>query len=68
MGDNGVNEDTLCLVAGQKKLKDEYNDPNMLLMINKSDVIGTMEALKEYLRLCHNVIQATLAYVIHERP
>ena len=33
-------------MAGQKKLKDEYKDPDMLLKINKSDMAGTMEAIK----------------------
>ena len=31
-----VHEDTVHLQAGQKKLKDEYKDPNMLPNINKS--------------------------------
>ena len=34
----GVNEETLLLMAGQKKLEDEYKDPNVLLKINKSDI------------------------------
>ena len=43
----GVHEDTIHLLAGQKKLKDEYKDPDMLPKINKSDMTGTMEAIKE---------------------
>ena len=45
-----VNEDTLHLMTGQKKLKDEYKDPYKLPNINKSDIAGMMEAFKEYLR------------------
>ena len=40
----------------QKKLKDEYKDSDMLPKISKSDVAGTMEAIKEYLRLHDGVI------------
>ena len=47
----GVNEDTVHLLAAQKELKDEYKDPDMLPKINKSDMAGMMEAIKEYLRL-----------------
>ena len=62
----GENEDTLCLMTGHKKLKDKYKDPNVLPKINKSDIAGTMEAIKEYLRLHHGVIRAPLAYVIRK--
>ena len=60
----GVNEDTVCLITGQKKLEDEYKDPGMLPKINKSDMAWMMEAIEEYLRLCHGVVWAPLAYVI----
>ena len=46
----GVNENTVHLMTGQKKLKDEYKEPNMLPKINKSDMEGTMKAIKECLR------------------
>ena len=46
----GVNEDTVCLIEGQKKLEDEYKDPNVLPKINKSDMAETMEVIEEYLR------------------
>ena len=36
----------------------------MLPKINKSDMAGTMEYIKEYLRSCHGVIRAPLAYII----
>ena len=54
------------LLAGQKKLKDKYNDPDMLPKINTSDMAGTMGAIKEYLRSCHGVVRATLAYIIRK--
>ena len=56
----GVDEGTVCLMAGQKKLKDEYKDPNLLLKVNKCDMTGMIEAIKEYLRSCHGVIWAPL--------
>ena len=59
----GVNEDTLCLMTGQKKLEDKYKDPNVLPKINKSDMEGMMEAIKEYFRLHHGVIRAPLTYI-----
>ena len=52
------------LMTGQKKLDYEYKDPDMLPKINKSDMAGMMEAIKEYLRSCHDGIWAPLAYVI----
>ena len=61
-----IKEDTLCLMTGQKKLKDEYKDPGMLPKINKSDMAGTMEVIKEYLRLHHGVVRAPLAYIIRK--
>ena len=42
----GVNEDTVHLMTSQKKLRDEYKDLNMLPKINKTDMAGTMEAIK----------------------
>ena len=50
-------------MACQKKLEDEYEDPGMLLKINKSDMAGTMEAIEE---LHHGVMQAPLAHVIRK--
>ena len=46
-------------MAGKKKLKDEYKDPNVLQKTNKSDG-STMEAIKEYLGSLHGVIRALL--------
>ena len=61
-----VNEDTVHLMKGQKKLKDEYKDPNMLPKIKKSDMTGMMEGTEDYFRLCHGVMWAPLAYVIRK--
>ena len=59
-----MHEDTVCLLAGQKRPKDNYKDPDMLPKINKSYMAGTMEAIKEYLRLCYGVVTAPLLMVI----
>ena len=52
----GVYEDTVHLVAGQKRLEDDYNDLDMLLKFNKDDMAGMMKAIEEYLRSCEGVI------------
>ena len=52
----GLNKDTVHLLAGQKKLEDEYKGPDLLPKINKSDMAGTMESIKEYLRLHCSVV------------
>ena len=46
-----MNGDTVCLLAGKKKLKDKYKDPDMVHKINKFDIAGMM-AIEEYLRSC----------------
>ena len=48
----GVNVDTVCLMTGQKKHEDDYEDPGMLSMVNTSDMAGTIKAIKEYLKSC----------------
>ena len=48
-----VNEGTVHLLAGQKRLKDEYKDSNVLPKMNKSDMAGMMESIKEYHRSCY---------------
>ena len=48
----GVHEVTVPLPAGQKKLKDKYKDPDVLPKVNKSDMAGTIEDIKEILRSC----------------
>ena len=42
----GVHQNTVCLLAGQKKLEDEYKDPDMLPKINKSDMTEQLRPLK----------------------
>ena len=49
---------------GQKRLEDEYKDPDMLPKVNKADMTGMMDSIKEYLRSCCGVMKAHLAYVI----
>ena len=61
-----VDEGTVHLLAGKKKLKDEYKDPSMLPKINKSDMASMMESIKEYLRSHCCIIKAPLAYVIRK--
>ena len=61
-----MHEDTVHLLARQKKLKDEYNDPDVLPKISKSDMAVTIDATKEYLRSCHGVIRAPLADIIRK--
>ena len=43
-------EHKVCLLAGQKWLEDNYKDPDMLLKVNKADIMGMMEAMKNYLK------------------
>ena len=62
----GVKEDTVHLLAGQKRLKDECTDPDVLPKVNKADMMGMMESIKEYLRSCHGVVTSPLAYVIRK--
>ena len=45
-------EDKVLLLAGQKKLNYEYKDIDVMPKINKSNMAGMMEAIKEYLRSC----------------
>ena len=57
-------EDTVCLLAGQKRLEDNYKDPDVLPKVNKADMTGMMEVIKGYLRSYHGVIRAPLTYII----
>ena len=45
----GVQEDTMHLLGGQKRLEDKYKDPDVLPKVNKADMEGTMESIEEYL-------------------
>ena len=54
----------LYLLAGQKRLKDEYKDPDMLSKVNKAGIVEMMEGIKEYLYLNYGVGRVPLAYII----
>ena len=60
----GVSKDTLHLLGGQKRLEDG-RDPNMLPQVKKADMAETMEAIKDCLRLCHNVFTVSKQLVIY---
>ena len=53
-------------LAGQKRLENENKDPDMLPNVNKADMAGMKESIKEYLRSCCDVIRAPLAYIIRK--
>ena len=38
----------------------------MLPKVNKADMAGTMESIREYLRSCHDFVRVPLAYVIRK--
>ena len=59
-----VCEDTVHLLAGQKRFNNEYIDSDVLPKVDEADMAGTMESIKEYLRSCHGVIRAPLANVM----
>ena len=44
----------------EKRLEDEYKDPDVLSKVNKADMAGMMESIKEYLRSHHGVMRASL--------
>ena len=62
----GVCEDTVHLLTGQERLKDEYKDQNVLTKVNKADMAEMMESIKEYLRSCCAVVTVPLACMIRE--
>ena len=47
------------LLAGHKRLKDEYKELDMLPKVKKTNMAGTVEAIKEYLRPCCGVMKAS---------
>ena len=57
----GVNKDTVHLMLEQKKIEDEYKDPDVLPKINKSDMAERMETIEEYHRSHQCVTRAPLA-------
>ena len=38
----------------------------MLPKVNKADMVGTIESIKEYLRSHHSIIRMSLAYIIRK--
>ena len=50
-------EDKFCLLAGQKRIGDDYKDPAVL----KADMTFMMKAIEEYLSSYHGVMRAPLA-------
>ena len=62
----GVHEDTVHLLAGQKKPKDKYKDPDVLPKINKSDMAKAIETTEEYIRSPQGVTRALLEYIIRK--
>ena len=44
-----MHEDTVHLLAGQKKLEVKYKDSGMLPKINRYDMTGMMQVIEEYL-------------------
>ena len=59
-----MHEDTVCLLAGQTWLKDKCKDPDVLPKVNKANMAGMMESIKENLKSCHGVVREPLAYII----
>ena len=60
----GVQEDTFCLLPDKKRLEHNYKDLDILPKVNKAALIGTIEAIEEYLRLHHGAMRAPFAYII----
>ena len=49
----GLWDVTVYLLTDQKKIKDNYKDPDMLPKIIEAVMVGMLEAIKEYLRSHH---------------
>ena len=62
----GKHEDTVHLLAGKKKCKDEYKDPDMLPKVNKAALTALMVFIKEYLISCYGIRRTSLAYIIRK--
>ena len=63
-----MHEDTVHLLAGQKRLEDECKDQDELSKVNKADVTWMMEAIEEYLRSHNGVVRLPVAYIIRCNP
>ena len=49
----GVWDVTLHLLTDQMMFEDNYVDQDVLHEVNMADMVGKMEQITEYLRLCH---------------
>ena len=58
-----VHENTVHLLAGQKRLEDDYLDPDVLFKVSSAYMAETMKAIKEFLRSLHHLIGDLLAYI-----
>ena len=43
----GLCKDTVCLKAGQKRLEDEYKDPNLLPKVKKVKMAGIIKVIDQ---------------------
>ena len=60
-----MHKDTVLVLAGWKRLENDYKAPDMLFKVNKADIAGMIEVIKEYLSSHHGVIRTPFAYVIN---
>ena len=56
----------LLRLVEQKRLNSKSTYPYVLLRVDKADMAGTVEAMKEYLRSCCGVKKVLLAYIIRK--
>ena len=61
-----MQEDAVHLLARQNRFKEKYKNSHMLPKVNKADMAGMMEAIKEYIKSHHGVMRAPLAYIIRK--
>ena len=60
----GKQKETVCKLAGQMELDVVYKDPYVLPKKDKNNMVGMIEAIKEYLRLHCYVMRAPISYLI----
>ena len=58
----GINEDTIYLIAD----RDNYNKLDILPKVNKANMAGKMESIKEYLRSNDGNVRAPLATTVRK--
>ena len=61
-----MQEEIIFNLTGQKKLNDEFEYQSILPKVNKADMVGMIEANEEYIRSCHGMEKAPLAYIIRK--